>query len=215
MKDDHQEISGRLLSDSTLGQIVRTYESAYPGRLKNTDYSRLAFFATALLALLLWHTNAPYSHIDRTLVNMTNIGISLSGVALGLGLAGVAIYTSSIKPEMLRILANTDYPGTRTSALRFILAAFVYVIVAFLKLCVACAIFFFLFAADSPVLNLVALLFTKPDEAKKFFALMFSPVFAFYFVFAFSNLWSFVFNLHRSIMIIAAAEIVLQSRADE
>lgn len=215
MKHTPDEIEDRLLVDESLSQIVRVYESAFPKPLKNTAYSRIAFVICSLVSVIVWNTDVQFKLLSATLSNLVDLGISLSGVALGLGLAGVAIYTSSLKPHTLEILTRTNYPKTTISALRFILSTFVYVIVAFLKLVIICVVYYLLISEDSFVLEIISKQFDERDNAFVLFSLFYLPFFFYYFVFAFSNLWSFVLNLHRSILIIAATEVVILGRDEK
>jgi hypothetical protein len=115
---------------------------------------------------------------------------------LTLGIAGIAIYTSSLKPEMLRAMMKADYPGTSISSLSFVLSAFVYVLIAFLRLFAMNVVFVFAFSPDSFVLEFFSHAFQDREAAKMFFMLFFLSIYTFFLIFAFSNLWSFVFNLY-------------------
>ncbi|CAN1496970.1 hypothetical protein MCELHM10_00378 [Paracoccaceae bacterium] len=212
MSQSPEEIERRLLGDDSISQIIRTYESAFPKPLKNTVYSWMAFTSAALVSVVMWNFGVSSKLLSETLSKLVEVGFALSGVALGLGLAGVAIYASSLKPQTLDLLTRTNYPGTDISALRFILSTFVYVIVAFLRLSLVCFLYYLVASDRSFVLDLISRIFEKPLDAILFAGLAFLPVFFFFFVFAFSNLWSFVLNLHRSILIIAATEVVIISK---
>lgn len=203
------EVEKRLLADESISQILRTYESAFPKPLKNTVYARLSFVFASAISLAVWNFGVRSDHFSETLSSLVEVGFALSGVALGLGLAGIAIYASSLKPQTLELLTKANYPGTQISALRFILSTFVYVIVAFLRLTLVCFLYYLLASEKSFLLALISDLFEKPRDAVLFAGLVFFPVFLHSFVFAFSNLWSFVLNLHKSILIIAATEVVI------
>lgn len=209
MSQTPDEVESRLLGDKSISQIIRTYESAFPKPLKNTVYFWMAFVLAVLVSVLMWNFGVSSKLLSEKLSKLVEVGFALAGVALGLGLAGIAIYASSLKPHILELLTKTNYPGTEISALRFILSTFVYVIVAFLRLSLVCFLYYIVASDRSFLLVFISGFFKQPAEAVLFAGLSFLPVFFFFFVFAFSNLWSFVLNIHRSILIIAATEVVI------
>lgn len=215
MNDDLKKVLSRLEAEPSISAIVRTYEDALEKPTKNQFYSLAGFAASSFLSILYWFLGERQISANLTLENLVSVALSLSGVALGLGLAGVAIYSSSLKPETLRALAIADYPKTNVSLLKMILASFVYAIVSFLKLVSVCVIFYLFVSTGSFINEMILLLFRDSSRASVFLSLMFFPIFSYYFVFAFSNLWSFVYNLHLTFVTIAAAEILLLEKQEQ
>jgi hypothetical protein len=207
-----EDIESRLLVENSIQEIVSTYEDAFGGDLKNTHFSWVVAFFVSVLSVFAWVLDVDPSLLSATISDLVGLGVALAGVALGLGLAGVAIYISSLKPQTLKLLTQANYPGTSVSALRFILSTFVYVIVAFLRLVVVCVLYYLLFSTNSFVLEFISRQFADPVEFRCAVGLIFLPIYLYYFTFALSNLRSFVLNLHRSILIIAATDLTLYFR---
>jgi hypothetical protein len=214
MNSDVDDILGRLEAESSISSIVRSYEAVLERPLKNKFYAWAAFLVASAASLLFWCFGNQFEHVDATLVNLVGLALSFSGVALGLGLAGLAIYSSSLKPEILLAMVKADYPGSRQSLLKTILASFVYAIVSFIKLFAVCGTYYVFVSSNSFVSDLITSLFSDVPRAELFFSLCFFPIFMYQIVFAFSTLWSFIFNLHLTFITVAAAEIVLLKKRE-
>jgi hypothetical protein len=209
MSSELMSILSRLEAESSLSAVVRSYEAVLERPLKNKFYAWLGFVGAGFAALLYWFFGGNYKLVDLTLGSLVGFALSFSGVSLGLGLAGLSIYSSSLKPNVLLAMVRADYPSSKKSLLSMILASFVYAIIAFLRLFSICAVYYVFISSNSFINEMILLLFVDQSKAGLFISLFFFPLFVYQIVFAFSTLWSFIYNLHLTFITVASAEIAL------
>lgn len=204
---DPKSIKEKLFGEKSLSDILKTFESAFPIPLTGKWLSGFCVIIAGILATAYYQIEPSHLAAQKMISGLVGFGIIMATALLGVVIAGFSIFASSLDSEIVMDLAESNYHDSGPNNLSFIFASFIYVLVALFGLLVTSLVFVVFLSVNSVVFQQVILVFFAP-ELQLIFVLTFLCLYLGQLVFVISVLFSFLWNLHQVLMVMAAAKIL-------
>jgi hypothetical protein len=171
----------------------------------------VAFLMAAFVNLAKWDGKA--ESLASSLNAWAVLGFSFSSGILGFLVTGFAIFTTISKPELFIDLAQTDYPGSTLSALKYIFFSFINIFVHYLCFLILCLAVNVSFWNEWPSPHLSKAL---AEQAPKLFGMVAHVLLvwlATWFVILLLKLKSFIWNVYITVLLSVAHEAQRREQA--
>ncbi|QCP86507.1 hypothetical protein EYE35_12690 [Cereibacter sphaeroides] len=207
---DKAAVRSRIFRERTIWDLLLCYQSGFPKPLSAFWHAALAFvccLATVWTALFFAppsfgsKPSISYEDIQKLLAVLSGSGMTIGIGSLSVAIAGFAIFATTLEKQALSLMIRKDQPGTNTPILVFVYATFVYVMATLLLLSFTSLLISLIAYPESPLWNLVR--FVAPESLDHFAAFLLSAYVA-QFVFVFSILKSFIWNLYQIMLSLSA-----------
>ncbi|RHZ98838.1 hypothetical protein D1114_01765 [Cereibacter sphaeroides] len=142
-----------------------------------------------------------YEDIQKLLAVLSGSGMTIGIGSLSVAIAGFAIFATTLEKQALSLMIRKDQPGTNTPILVFVYATFVYVMATLLLLSFTSLLISLMAYPESPLWKLVG--FVAPESLNHLAAFLLSAYVA-QFVFVFSIMKSFIWNLYQIMLSLSA-----------
>lgn len=201
------DIGKKLFSEHSVFDVLRTFESAYPPPLTAKWLSFLSIMIALVFSVAYYSSEPILEDLHKVSESLVDFSGLLVGALFGVVIAGFSIFASSLQPAILLRLIETDYPGTQANNLTFIFSMFIYVLATLFT--VFAAIFFYklTIGPNSAILGIPTKI-SPSNHASSAILLIFISLLIGQLVFVFSILFSFIWNLHQILLVIAGKQAI-------
>ncbi len=203
---NNNSLTPSLFSEKNLSALLKVFEDAFPKPLASKALGAWSGFVSFFFLIAVWH----FRGIDGKVLQesaslMASYSLTVSSALMGVVIAGMSIFATSLKPKVANGLIETTYPGTDVSSLKFIFAMFAYLLFSLLVVVIACGVFYFVLA-DKALLLTAFRRFVEPSfnlDILNFCLISYVSVLLGLTVFLGSLLKSFIWNLHQVLLVVA------------
>lgn len=208
MKTDRNHLK-ELFEEKTLWDLLRVFEDAFPKPMRARYIGVLSGVLTAIalgIASAQGAISEPMLH--ETAAMIAGYSLTISAALMGVVIAGMSIFASSLKPTVAAKLIKTKYPRTEISSLKFMFSMFAYLLFSlFLVICFSGA-YYVLLGQHSVGGELLRSVKTENGVAEfyKVVLLIYVAMLLGLTTFLLSILRSFIWNLHQVLMVVIATE---------
>ncbi|MBY5854306.1 hypothetical protein HFN51_27775 [Rhizobium leguminosarum] len=148
--------------------------------------------------------------LQKAINSVADTGFAFTSTMLGFLISGFAIFASISKPDVLIILAKTDYKNPRISELQFIFFNFILVFIHYIIFVGACAFIKIISGDSGPLPKGLDLASTYSDAIGCALTSTLLAVLLSWLAFVTLLLKSFIWNLYQSVLITIQIEDLLK-----
>jgi hypothetical protein len=152
---------------------------------------------------------APLASLQKSINSVADTGFTFSTTILGFLISGFAIFAGISKPDVLIILAKTDYKNPKISELQFIFFNFILVFLNYIIFMCSCALVKITSADGGPLLRGLDMISEYSSALGCSVTSVIFALFLSWLAFAALLLKSFIWNLYQSVLITIQIENLL------
>ncbi len=203
---NNANLASLLFSEKSLFDVLETYQKAFSKPLRNTYIFSIVFLSAYFYLIGFFGETIHLNVIQNATNHLVDFALVLVSTAFGFAIAGFTIFSGSLRPETVEKLIQVEYKKSGINVLSFIFAMFAYALVALF--CVFVTSFGFkLLLSD---FSLTSKLLEKLEFLSVFHLLniIFFSFFSAQIIVVLYTLWSLIWNLHQTLLLVSAASLV-------